>query len=114
MTDKQDESRGDFLAEGPDDRVISDRVQELTWALLDEQINDDEFILLDNLLLADDKARGTYLGCTQLHADLMSYFAVPSSDTSSKSGSASQILGFLNAESPSVSMQSPSAGNASQ
>src|SRR5947207_12404571 len=98
MTEKQDGSRGDFLAAGADDRVISDRVQELTWALLDEQINDDEFHLLDTLLLSDDKARDSYIGCVQLHADLMAHFAALPTETGSKAGSGSQILGFLNSD----------------
>ena len=108
MTDKQDECRGDFSAAGPDEGVISDRVQELTWALLDEQMNDDEFILLENLLLADDKARGTYLGCTQLHADLMAHFSVPTGTPGSNPSSGSQILGFLSSDAP-LGLQSPSA-----
>src|SRR3954467_11079900 len=95
MTDKRDESRGDFSAANADDRVISDRVQELTWALLDEQINDDEFMLLENLLLSDEETVDTYLGCTRLHADLMAHFAGPPVNSGSMVGSGSQILGFL-------------------
>jgi hypothetical protein len=113
MTDKQDESRGDFSAAGPDDQVISDRVQELTWALLDEQINDDEFHLLDNLLLSDENARDSYIGCVQLHADLMSHFAALPAETGSNVGSGSQILGFLNSDLP-LGLQSPSAEEATQ
>jgi hypothetical protein len=113
MTDKQDESRGDFSAKNADDHVISERVQELTWALLDEQINDDEFHLLDNLLLSDEKARGSYIGCVQLHADLMSHFAAMPTETGSKVGSGSQILGFLNSNAP-LGFQSPSAEEATQ
>ena len=113
MTDKRDESRGDFSARNADDHVISERVQELTWALLDEQINDDEFMLLDNLLLSDEKAIKSYLGCTQLHADLMAHFAVPSADTSSKAGSTSPILGFLNSDVP-LGFQTPSTEEATQ
>jgi hypothetical protein len=107
MTEKQDGSRGDFLAAGADDHVISDRVQELTWALLVEQLNDDEFDLLDNLLLSDAKARGSYLGCVQLHADLMSHFAVPSGATAANPDNNSRILGFLNSDMP-LGMQSTS------
>jgi hypothetical protein len=112
MTDN-DGSRGNFSAAGPDDHVISDRVQELTWALLDEQINDDEFILLDNLLLSDEKARGSYLGCVQLHADLMSHFAAMPAATGAKAGIGSQVISFLNAE-PSLGIQSPSGEEAMQ
>jgi predicted Zn-dependent protease len=113
MTDKQDESRGDFLAAGPDDQVISDRVQELSWALLDEQMNDDEFMLLENLLLADEKARETYVGCTRLHADLMAHFAVPTGVTGSKPANDSPVLGFLSGDS-SLGLQSPSSEEAMQ
>ena len=113
MTDKRDESRGDFSARNADDHVISDRIQELTWALIDEQINDDEFHLLDNLLLSDEKARGSYIGCVQLHADLMSHFAVPTGTAGSKAGRESQILGFLNSDVP-LGFQSPSAKEATQ
>ena len=61
------------------DPVVLERVQELTWALVDEQITDDEMRLLDNLLLSDDEARGTYIGCMQLHTDLMDHFAASAS-----------------------------------
>jgi hypothetical protein len=104
MTDKQDESRGDFSAAGPNDEVISDRVQELTWALLDEQMNDDDLHLLDNLLLSDDKARQSYIGCVQLHADLMAHFAVP---VGKGPGTSTQLLSFLSGDS---SVGLPSAG----
>ena len=113
MTDKQEDGRGDESAKNADDCVISDRVQELTWALLDEQINDDEFHLLDSLLLSDEKARGSYIGCVQLHADLISHFAAMPSKTGSKLGSESQIFGFLNSDAP-LGFQSPSAEEATQ
>ena len=113
MTDKRDESRGDFSAKNADDGVISERVQELTWALLDEQINDDEFMLLDNLLLSDEHARKSYVGCVQLHTDLMSHFAALPAKTGSKAGSGSQILGFLNSGAP-LGFQSPSAEETTQ
>jgi hypothetical protein len=92
-----------------DDPIIQERVQELTWALLDEQISDDEFRLLDTLLLSDDKARGTYIGCVQLHSELMAHFAVPSAEAGTKAGSGSQVLGFLHADLPPLGFQSPSA-----
>jgi hypothetical protein len=113
MSDKRDKSRGDSSAKNADDRLISDRVQELTWALLDEQINDDEFVLLDNLLLSDEKARKSYVGCVQLHADLMSHFGALPAKTGSKAGIGSQILGFLNSGAP-LGFQSPSAEEATQ
>jgi hypothetical protein len=80
-----------------------DRVQELTWALVDEQISDDEFAQLNSVLLRDDKCRDTYLGCIQLHADLMAHFAAPAGHTEKHAGT-SPILGLdmpLGFQSPS-------------
>jgi hypothetical protein len=90
------------------DRVITDRVQELTWALLDEQVNADEFRLLENLLLSDDKARDTYIGCVQLHADLLAHFAAPSTEETANVRSG-PVVGFLNPDLPALGFQSPSA-----
>ena len=101
MTVDRDESRGE-PSSNSDDRVISERIQELTWALLDEQITDDEFGLLDNLLLSDEKARQSYVGCVQLHAELMSHFADPAAK---KTVSGTQVLGFLSGDS-SLGLQS--------
>jgi hypothetical protein len=112
MAETFDGSRGENSANNPDDSVVSERVQELTWALLDEQINDDEFLLLDNLLLSDEKARGSYVGCVQLHTDLLLHFAAATASPTAKSGSGAQILGFLNAEVP-LGFQSPTEEAAS-
>jgi hypothetical protein len=64
--------------------------------MLDEQITDDEFGLLDNLLLSDEKARQSYVGCVQLHTDLMFHFADPAGK---KTASGTQVLGFLSGDS---------------
>lgn len=45
-------------------------VQELTWALVDEQATDDQVHRLEELLLDDNDARQTYVLCMQMHADL--------------------------------------------
>jgi hypothetical protein len=102
MTVNRDESRGE-QSSNADERVISERVQELTWALLDEQISDDEFVLLDSLLLSDEKARQSYVGCVQLHAELLAHFA----DPAKKTANGTQVLGFLSGES---SLGLPSVG----
>src|SRR5262245_30023115 len=81
------------------DPVVGERVQELTWALVDEQISDDEMRLLDNLLLSDDEARQTYVDCVQLHTDLMYHFREPSEKNSPRTGK-SLVLGFLNESVP--------------
>lgn len=85
--------------------TVRERVQELTWAMVDGVIAHDEVELLESLLLSDDEARGTYLNCVQLHADLVGLFAEKQSP--SPPGT-SPILSFLSGNSPSVDVQ-PSA-----
>jgi hypothetical protein len=90
-------------ASGGDSTVV-DRVQELTWALVDEGITDDEMRLLDNLLLSDDEARSTYVGCVQLHVDLLSHFGDPAKvPVAGKS----PVLGFLGDATPPMGVQGP-------
>jgi hypothetical protein len=88
------------------DPMVLERVQELTWAIVDEQISADEMRLLDNLLLCDDEARRTYIGCMQLHTDLLEHFskpAVAAGATSTKS----PVLGFLGEGFPGAALESP-------
>jgi hypothetical protein len=98
---------------GDDAQLIKERVQELTWALVDENISDDELPLLESLLLSDDAARGTYVGCIQLHSDLLSHFAGSSTKSSTKPGTTTQILGHLNSG-PLFNLQSPAGDEALQ
>ncbi len=84
------------------DETVLDRVQELTWAMVDDQIKADEIRLLENLLLSDDQARDTYVHCIQLHTDLIGHFAKPVAGAASKS----PVLGFLGEGAPSVDTQS--------
>jgi hypothetical protein len=92
-----------------DEPVVLERVQELTWALLDEQISDDEMSLLDNLLLSDDAARNRYVECVQLHVDLLAHYASPAPAASAKPISKSPVLGFLNSGTPPLSFDFPPA-----
>ena len=96
---------------GTADPVVRERVQELTWALLDEQILDDEMKLLDNLLLSDDSARDTYIQCVQLHTDLMQYHRQPMPQATSRTGK-SLVLGFLSDSLPAMTVESPPSGDA--
>jgi len=108
MASKQDNSRFDFtepLRDDPEATVL-ERVQELTWALLDGDISDDEMSLLDTLLLAGDAARNRYIECVQLHTDLMAHYSEPSTATG-KGGSKSPVLSFLSTGSSSVDVPSP-------
>jgi hypothetical protein len=92
----------------PSDPVVNDRVQELTWALLDEQISTDEVQLLENLLLSDDAARETYLHCVQLHADLFHHFRQPVKGAPTRTGK-SLVLGFLNESLPGAGLDAPTS-----
>lgn len=107
-----DSSANRDSAGGSDVPIVTDRVQELTWALVDEGITDGEFALLDNLLLSDDNARETYLECMHLHADLMAHFAAPATKVGSAAAKTSPILGFLNSGNSSMSLDLPSAEDA--
>lgn len=91
--------------------VVNERVQELSWALVDEQISDDEVHLLDNLLLSDASARKTYIGCMQLHSDLIHYFRKPPQNPPTRTGK-SLVLGFLNEGGSGVELQSPPSKDA--
>jgi hypothetical protein len=102
MASKQNDSRND----DPEATVL-ERVQELTWALLDEDISDDEMSLLDTLLLTGDKARDRYIECIQLHTDLMAHYAEPKTAAGGVGGSKSPVLSFLNAGSSPNEMPSP-------
>jgi hypothetical protein len=75
-----------------DEATVRERVQELTWALLDEAITEDEKSLLDTLLLSDDTARRCYLECVTLHADLMMHF---SEKPTGAAATKSNVLSFL-------------------
>jgi hypothetical protein len=75
-----------------DKSPVVERVQELTWALLDEDINEDEISLLDTLLISDDKARERYIECVQLHCDLLAHFA---EEPAKATGSRPPVLSFL-------------------
>jgi hypothetical protein len=45
-------------------------VQELAWAVIDEQATDSQIRRLEGLLLENGEARRTYVECIQMHADL--------------------------------------------
>lgn len=71
-----------------------DRAHELSWALLDGHISDENRAELEKLLLEDATARESYIRCAQLHAELATFFAAPKS-TPGKSSTSTPVLGFL-------------------
>jgi anti-sigma factor RsiW len=77
-------------------------VQQLTWALIDDQISSDEFQLLDSMLLSDDAARNEYMDCVRLHTDLVAHFAKPVDRTTTGNP---PVLGFLSEGVPPLDAQ---------
>lgn len=53
-----------------DTNDVAMEVQELVWALVDEQATPEQAKRLESLLLEDDSARHIYALCMQMHADL--------------------------------------------
>jgi hypothetical protein len=82
--------------------TVQERVRELTWALLDQYASDDDLQLLDSLLLSDDGARQAYLGCVQLHSDLLAYFAPKAESAAAASNARPRILGHLDNTLPTI------------
>jgi hypothetical protein len=105
MASKSDEPRPN----DPQETVL-ERVQELTWSLLDGDISDDEVSLLDTLLLTGEEARNLYVDCVRLHTDLMIYHAKPEK-AGTAGGSNSSVLSFLGADSPTTNLPSPRNAN---
>ena len=52
----------------------AERVREITWALVDEHIEDAEWSELQTLLTDSTEARLTYIEAMQLHTDLLYHF----------------------------------------
>lgn len=105
MTSKRNDSQSQPRDDS--EATVLERVQELTWALLDDTITEDEMSLLDTLLLTGDAARNRYVDCVRLHTDLMIHFNDPAT-ASGKSGAKSQVLSFLNTGTTTLDM--PTSG----
>jgi hypothetical protein len=55
-----------------DDRTAE--VQELTWAMIDQQAADSDVERLEKLLLDNAEARNVYVSCLHMHVDLQCLF----------------------------------------
>ena len=86
-----------------------DRVQELTWAMLDEHIADEEKAWLDSTLCSSAEARCVYLRCVQIHTELMAHFSAPGKPAGEQSAAKSPVLGFLCGGILPLAVQSPSS-----
>jgi len=84
-----------------------DRTQELTWALIDDCMNGEEFAELEDRLLNEVSARKTYVDCIQLHAELAQHFAGPAGAAPVRL-TKTPILGFLGTDSgPLTGLNAP-------
>jgi hypothetical protein len=88
------------------------RVAELTWALVDERITDDEMATLNQLLSTDENSRSEYLRCIQLHADLQASFAEKSTSADSSPEAKPTVLGSLGAPLPPLELPTTPPHNA--
>jgi hypothetical protein len=97
MADLNDEEQPSNCAERAQSRGSTtelDRVQELTWALIDERISDGEKAWLDEALCCSEEARRTYLRCIQLHTELATHFAAPAPRTGTMPIATTPLLGL--------------------
>jgi hypothetical protein len=91
-----------------------DEVQELTWALVDEQATDTEVHRLEELLRDSDEARHTYVMCMQMHADLHFLLGgkrLPLPDVVQEAMRKAEAKPRKLAALPLVNMPSPGAGS---
>jgi hypothetical protein len=95
-----------------EDSTVVERVQELTWSLVDGEITDDELALLDSLLLSDEPARKCYAECVQLHVDLMAHYAAQPTSAIDPSQSKPTVLGSLSAGMPLPDIDLPQVEDA--
>jgi hypothetical protein len=59
----------------PLDTALVDEVQELVWALVDEQISAAQIARLERLVADEPRARTAYIRCMATHAELQTHFA---------------------------------------
>jgi hypothetical protein len=70
----------EYFGENGESEEPMGEIQELVWALLDEQIADEELLRLEQLLRESPEARRSYLACVRMHSDLHCMFAERSGD----------------------------------
>jgi hypothetical protein len=113
MADKHPLPMDDGDAAAPrGDNSTSGGVSELTWALIDERITDEEMAALDRLLSTDETARSEYLRCIQLHADLQANFAERASPADTLPQAAPSMPGPLGAPIPPLDLPTTPPQNA--
>lgn len=84
----------------------ADRVRELTWAMVDENLEDSQWSELQKLLTDSSSARFAYIEAMQLHTDLLFHFQDQHKGESKKDPD-TPILGSIEA---STAITSPTMG----
>lgn len=59
----------------PKPEALLEEAESLTWALLDDQLDEANAARLTQILEEHDLARARYVECVQLHIDLQNHFA---------------------------------------
>jgi anti-sigma factor RsiW len=57
--------------------AMLEEAEALTWALIDDQLNEADAAKLAQLLEQHEQARARYIECAQLHVDLQDHFTPP-------------------------------------
>ncbi|QDS97289.1 hypothetical protein [Adhaeretor mobilis] len=78
--------------------ALLDEAELLIWALLDDEIADQDAQKLEKLLTENDQVRQRYIECTQMHVDLMDHFAPQKETAGEADGDGSGIISKLIAE----------------
>ena len=65
------------MTDASTNREQPDHLEELIWALIDENLDDDGLRELEEHLLNDPQAREKYLDSCRLHVDLIDHFQPP-------------------------------------
>ena len=87
-------------------------VEQLTWALVDELITEEQAARLEELLEADAEARKVYLQCIQLHGDLQLQFQASPDEKESEEVNAlpASVLSFLQQGLPTIDSSTTDIG----
>ena len=73
----------------------TNRVQELTWAMVDDHLADAEWSELQKLLTDSAESRHAYIDAIQLHTDLLFHFQNQSAREVLPVEESTPVLGFL-------------------
>jgi hypothetical protein len=88
--------------------ALLEEVESLTWALLDDQLDEADGTRLTQLLEAHEDARARYVECVQLHIDLQNHYAgEPTAAPGDKSKGATVLPNLMPGGMPGVESRPP-------